>query len=63
MTKNQNEPHHDGYSQEASEYKSYGDYKILDSAQSSNLQFSEDDDDDQMYLPAIDFAGDQEPEE
>jgi len=63
MKNNQNDPQQEGYSQEPSEYKSYGDYKILDSSQSSNLQFSEDEDDEQLYLPAIDFAGDQEPEE
>ena len=63
MKKNQNEPQEEDYSQEPSEYKSYGDYYLLDSAQGSNLQFSDEDDDEQLYLPFIDFAGDQDLEE
>jgi hypothetical protein len=63
MNNNQNEPQHEVYSQEPSEYKSYGDYKILDSSQGSNLQFSDEDDDDHLYSPLNDFAGDQDLEE
>jgi len=62
MKKNQDEPQQEGYS-EPSEYKSYGDYYLLDSAQGSNLQFSDEDDDEQFYSPFIDFTGDQDPEE
>jgi hypothetical protein len=63
MKNNQNEPRHEGHSQEPSEYKSYGDYNILDPVQGSNWQFSDEDDDEQLYFPLIDPAGDYDLEE
>lgn len=63
MKKNQKEPQDEGYSQEPSEYKSYGDYNILDPVQDSNWQFSDEDDDEQLYFPIGDFTGDQDLEE
>jgi hypothetical protein len=63
MKKNLNEPQGEGHSQEPSEYKSYGDYFILDSGQGNNLPLSDKDDDEQSYYPTIDFAGDQDLDE
>ncbi len=62
MKKNQNEPQQEGQSQEPSEYKSYGDYTILDTVQGSNSQFSDEDDDEPLYLPPYEFAGDRDLE-
>lgn len=63
MKKNQNEPQQEDHSQEPSEYKSYGDYKILDSGQGSNMQFSDEDDDENFNMSFDDFAVDQDLEE
>lgn len=63
MKNNQNEPQQEGHSQEPSEYKSYGDYTILDSVEGTNLSFSDEDDDEPLYFPSIEFAGDQDIEE
>jgi hypothetical protein len=63
MKKNQNEPQHDGLSHDQSDYKSYGDYYILDPAQDIDMQFPDDDDDELSYFPLTDFSGDQDFEE
>jgi len=63
MKNNQNEQHNEDYSHEPSDYKSYGDYNILDHAQGSDMQFPDDDDDEQLYFPHNDSAGDQDFDE
>ena len=63
MKKNQNEQHHEGYSREPSDYKSYGDYNILDPEAGNDLQFLNDDDDEFSDFTLMDYAGDQDFEE
>ena len=63
MKKNQNAQHHEGYSNEPSDYKSYGDYNILDPAQGNDMQFLLDDDDELSDFTLMDYGDDQEFEE
>jgi len=63
MKKNQNEQHHEDYSHEPSDYKSYGDYNILDPAPGGVMQFPDDDDDELSYFAPTDYADDQDLDE
>ena len=60
MKNNQNEQHNDDYSHEPSDYKSYGDYNILDPAQGSDMQVPDDDDDELSFFTLKDYLGDQD---
>lgn len=63
MEKSQNEQHHEGNSRDPSDYKSYGDYTILDPSPGSDMQFPDDDDDELSDFTLMEYAGDQDYEE